>query len=257
MDDLTALNLSKQARTAAYAGDHDEAIRLFQQALEIQPDDKTSLKGLAALTEDPAEKRRLLEHVLEIDPYDDEARAALERLDGDNDYVANNIDVTDGVLYCANHPDRETMLRCNKCNKPICAECAVQTPVGYRCKECVRSQQDKFYTASVSDRTKGFIAAAVGGVILGIAAALVGLLGLFFGILAAVFVGPAVGGGIGEFIWRATGRKRSRNFNVYATAIALVIAVPIALLAGRNILVALVVVGVAASAMYARLRFAS
>ena len=55
------------------------------------------------------------------------------------------------TLYCANHPGRETLLRCNRCEKPICIQCAVQTPTGYRCKECVRGQQQKFNTAQISD----------------------------------------------------------------------------------------------------------
>ncbi len=38
-------------------------------------------------------------------------------------------------MVCANHPNRETMLRCNRCEKPICIHCAVLTEVGYRCKE--------------------------------------------------------------------------------------------------------------------------
>lgn len=49
-------------------------------------------------------------------------------------------------LRCANHPNVETYLRCNRCGKPICTQCAVRTPVGYRCKECVRAQQQVFYT---------------------------------------------------------------------------------------------------------------
>ena len=53
-------------------------------------------------------------------------------------------------MHCANHPDRETMLRCNKCDKPICYECAVLTPVGYRCKECVREQQNVYYNAETT-----------------------------------------------------------------------------------------------------------
>ena len=50
--------------------------------------------------------------------------------------VVNEPDVTDEVTYCAVHPDRETGLRCNKCGRLMCAECAVPTPVGYRCREC-------------------------------------------------------------------------------------------------------------------------
>lgn len=41
-------------------------------------------------------------------------------------------------LRCARHPDRETVLRCGKCETPICTRCAVQTPVGFRCAECAQ-----------------------------------------------------------------------------------------------------------------------
>jgi hypothetical protein len=255
MDDLTAANLSKQARAAAMAGEREKSVSLLRQALEIQPDDTGNLKSLAALTDDVAEKHRALEHIIALDPFDDEAKTALAHLDGDHDHASQP---TEEVLYCANHPNRETMLRCNKCNKPICVECAVQTPVGYRCKECVRQQQDKFYTASLSDKSKGYIVAGVSGILLGIGAILMGMfLGGFFGIILAFFVGPAIGGGLGELTWRAAGRKRSRNFNLYTTAITTVIAALIVLAILQLSLTGFITVGLAASAMYARLRFAS
>jgi hypothetical protein len=37
---------------------------------------------------------------------------------------------------CANHPSRETYVRCSKCAKPICPKCMVPTPVGARCAQC-------------------------------------------------------------------------------------------------------------------------
>jgi hypothetical protein len=55
------------------------------------------------------------------------------------------------TLTCYRHPDRETYLRCNKCDRPICSSCAVLTPTGYRCPECIRSQERKFDTAQISD----------------------------------------------------------------------------------------------------------
>lgn len=48
-------------------------------------------------------------------------------------------------LHCVNHPNVETYLRCNKCGQPICTKCAVRTPVGYRCRNCVSAQQRVFY----------------------------------------------------------------------------------------------------------------
>ena len=65
------------------------------------------------------------------------------------------------TLYCANHPTVETTLRCNRCEKPICAQCAVLTPTGYRCKECVKSQQKIFDTAEPRDFILGFLVAAI------------------------------------------------------------------------------------------------
>ena len=58
---------------------------------------------------------------------------------------------TEELHYCTVHPDRETSLRCNKCGRYMCVQCAVQTPVGYRCRECVRQQDDKFYNVGDMD----------------------------------------------------------------------------------------------------------
>jgi hypothetical protein len=66
------------------------------------------------------------------------------------------------TLTCAFHPKRETQLRCNRCNKPICIRCATHTPTGYRCPECIRSQQKVFITTKWFDL---LIAALVTGVI--------------------------------------------------------------------------------------------
>src|SRR5512137_1524932 len=59
--------------------------------------------------------------------------------------------------FCINHPQVATSLRCNRCGNPICVKCAVRTPVGYRCKTCVKSQQAVFYTATSMD----YVVAAV------------------------------------------------------------------------------------------------
>jgi membrane associated rhomboid family serine protease len=39
------------------------------------------------------------------------------------------------VRYCYRHPDRETMLSCSECGRPICAECVNYAPVGLRCPD--------------------------------------------------------------------------------------------------------------------------
>jgi membrane associated rhomboid family serine protease len=40
--------------------------------------------------------------------------------------------------YCYRHPDRQTGLRCSRCDRPICGECANPAPVGQLCPDDAR-----------------------------------------------------------------------------------------------------------------------
>ncbi len=65
------------------------------------------------------------------------------------------------ILVCTFHPKRETQLRCNRCERPICIKCANHTPTGYRCPECIRSQQKVFITTKWFDHVIAAIITAV------------------------------------------------------------------------------------------------
>lgn len=39
--------------------------------------------------------------------------------------------------YCYGHPSRPTKLRCSRCDRPICGQCAIPASVGQHCPECV------------------------------------------------------------------------------------------------------------------------
>ncbi len=178
------------------------------------------------------------------------------------------------TLTCANHPSRETMLRCNKCEKPICLQCAVLTEVGYRCKECVRGQQAIYFNAGPADLPiAAGIALILGTLAGGLAYALLGRFGLF-SFLLALFVGPFVGGIIAEAVRRGVQRRRGRYLKLIAAAacavgvliggrlLGLLLFGGMALFAGVSLdyllalffrLDVLLFAGLAASATYARL----
>ncbi len=107
------------------------------------------------------------------------------------------------TLFCTVHPTIATTLRCNRCGRPMCTKCAVKTPVGYRCRQCVREQQDKFFNAQVLDY---IVAAVVSLVISFFAAAIVARLW----ILLAFLLSPAAGGVIASVVWILTKKRRGR-----------------------------------------------
>jgi hypothetical protein len=114
------------------------------------------------------------------------------------------------LVVCKNHPERETGLRCNRCNEPICSECTVQTPTGYRCPECVRGHQKIFDTAKSQDYVIAFVLATI---LSYIAALITKRIGFF-----TIFLAPFAGTMIAEAIRRTTARRRSKT--LFQTAIA-------------------------------------
>ena len=124
--------------------------------------------------------------------------------------------------YCANHPATTTNLRCNRCEKLICSKCAIHTPTGYRCKDCVRNQQKTFDSATWYDYPIGFI---VAGLLSYLGSLIVPNLGFF-----VFFLAPLAGVVIAEATRFITRKRRSRPLFITITAGAVVGSLPTLLL---------------------------
>lgn len=106
----------------------------------------------------------------------------------------------DDSLYCYRHPDRETWVRCGRCERPICTQCAMQGPVGSRCKQCGTLAFDPLTSFTPRQFILGLATALVAGAIAGFIASRIGI----FSVLIAWFAG----GFIAEIVMRVTGYKR-------------------------------------------------
>jgi hypothetical protein len=126
--------------------------------------------------------------------------------------ATNSTVSTQTPVYCVNHPNTETLLRCNRCGRPVCLRCVERTPVGYRCKECLHAQQAGYYTATPIDYTLagiiGIATSAAGG-------AIAIAIGYF---LFEIFYAPFAGGIIAELIRVSTQKRRGRYLWLLACA---------------------------------------
>jgi tetratricopeptide (TPR) repeat protein len=276
-----ATELLRRGQAAARVGRREEARDYLRQAVELDPESVQAWLDLAGVEEDPDKKRMCFETVLSLDPENEEAVLGLEMLGYDTvrapvpapaaedeleTVIAeasrrleravgppppDEVRLDDEVLYCANHPTVETVLRCNRCGKPICTRCAVQTPVGYRCRECVGQQQSIFYSGGSLDYVIG---GALALVLSGVASYLMTLLGAWF---FALILGPAAGIGIAEAVRFGVRRRRSRYLWT-VVAVAMVVGALPALLLALFSLWRLITLGLflllAVSAASARLR---
>ncbi len=132
-------------------------------------------------------------------------------------------------MYCANHPSVETTLRCNRCEKPICAKCAVLTPTGYRCRECIKEQQKIFDTSLWYDYPLTFIIVAILSYLGSLIGGWIALRFGFYIIILTLFLAPAMGGGIATAVRLATGKRRSKNLFILAVIAAVAGCIPVAL----------------------------
>ncbi|HET7079985.1 MAG TPA: hypothetical protein VFM49_21325 [Chloroflexia bacterium] len=118
-----------------------------------------------------------------------------------------------GTLYCANHPTVPTVLRCARCEKPICSRCRVHTPVGYRCLQCANLSVLPTYAMDSTSLTKSVLVGFAFATVLGLVWAL--LPGYDF--WAALILGI----GMGEVVSGAANQKRGPALQAVGLAAAI------------------------------------
>jgi hypothetical protein len=195
---------------------------------------------LAGVVDSLEYKQKCFRKALEIDPENNEASAGLtlvaEKLAAKNSAPPPIPDPlfapqsATGLGVCYRHPETETGLRCNKCGKYICTKCAVRTPVGFRCPDCIREQEDKYYSGTNFD----YVIAAIIALPLSLVTAwlftfILGGFG-FFTLLIAFFAAPFVAGIIAEAVRWGVGRRRSRHLRHVVIACLVLATAPFFLL---------------------------
>lgn len=227
-------SLLRQADKVADSGKRAAAEQLYRQLIEEGPDVAEAWFGLGQVVNDATEQEEAYERAVSLRPdYADAVRAlaqlrdeqvpewaeAVERVDAEPELLQQEPEEVvhtavssddDYELFCYRHPNRSTSLRCYNCGKPICSSCAIKTPVGYSCPDCIREKEDIFFNAKPLDY---IVAPAIGLVMSLVAGYLVArfaLRGGFLTYIILLFVGGFVGRLIGQISKGAIERRRGR-----------------------------------------------
>ncbi len=167
--------------------------------------------------------------------------------------------VETSALHCVNHPSVETVVRCSRCEKPICPKCMIATPVGMRCRECANLRRPPMYEVHGA-----YLWRAIGLALLltlpgGFAFAL--LAGTFGrSIFLAAILYLAAGAAIAEALSWAANRKRGPRLQALSVATVIVatqLGPLIALVVSRRLsanVIELVLTAVACAIAWTRLR---
>ncbi len=106
--------------------------------------------------------------------------------------TASGAEADDGQMFCYRHPSTETWLRCGRCDQPICTKCAVQGPVGSRCRQCGVLRNDPLTSFTPRQLVLGTGASVAAGAVAGFVGAYIGYFSIIIGYFAGRFVADIV-----------------------------------------------------------------
>ncbi len=211
--------LLRRGIAAARVDEDDEARAFLEELTRREPEQADAWLWLGSVAATPQERRDAFERVLQLRPEDEDAAAGLERLAAKYGRgLLEDRDLDLETLHCTWHPERETLLRCSRCGRPMCPDCARQHPVGLRCKQCMRELRSPLYKVGPAQLAGGLVSGLIAWSLAALAMAYLPL-GLFFGLLIAFAAGPIAA----DAISRGAGRKRGRGVQV-VTLLSLVLA---------------------------------
>ena len=129
--------------------------------------------------------------------------------------------IQENPQVCTRHPEKETFLRCSKCNTGICPECMIYTPIGARCPECADIRQLPMFQISSTTLLKGISAGLLSSLSLGY------IWGVLFWALLKIplisILSPlGIGYAIGELVSITVKRKRGPRL-AYIVGLGIVI----------------------------------
>lgn len=249
---ISAHDLVQEGAAALAAGDSFTARLRFRTATEQDPGCLEAWLGLSSITPVLRDRRSHLLRVLELCPAHEEA---LQRLAEVEDLLARGVHVQKrgaqvgavvaqpalptpdteelSPTVCYRHTLRATGLRCASCERPICAACASNAPVGHLCPECRAKRRPVNYQVGPAHLLVAALVSSIGGLL---AAALGSfVMAGFLGFYIAMAVAPFVGAGLVFLIDRWTRAKRGRPMQIAAGTAVVVGMLPVVLL-GRLLL---------------------
>ena len=115
------------------------------------------------------------------------------------------------INYCTKHPNKQTNLRCNRCNELICPLCMVASPVGIRCLNCGKSTPLPTYSLTSYDLVKAIATSITLGLLAGFIFLVIIQKLPYILILASMALWGYI---LGQVISLATGKKRGLSLQI-------------------------------------------
>ena len=118
------------------------------------------------------------------------------------------------INYCTKHPNKQTNLRCNRCNELICPRCMVASPVGIRCLNCGKSTPLPTKSLTSYDLVKAIATSITLGLLAGFIFLLVIIQKLPFTLITVLASMALWGYILGQVISLVTGKKRGLSLQI-------------------------------------------